>query len=60
MDCNVVMNENMELVELQGTSEKDTFNRLQLNSLLNLAEVGCKDVIDIQKQVLGEGNRLID
>ncbi len=54
VDCNVVMNENMELIELQGTSEKDTFNRLQLNSLLNLAEVGCKDVIDIQKQVLGE------
>ena len=52
-DCNVVMTENGELVEVQITGEKKTFTRKDLNELLNLAEDGIKKLIDIQKDALG-------
>ena len=52
-DCNVVMTETGELVEVQITGEKKTFTRKDLNELLNLAEDGIKKLIDIQKDALG-------
>ena len=52
-DCNVVMTETGELVEVQITGEKKTFTRNDLNELLNLAEDGIKKLIDIQKDALG-------
>ena len=54
VDLNVVMNENLEYVELQGTAEGVAFRRQQLDSLLNLAEIGCKEIIELQKNALGK------
>ena len=52
-DCNVVMTGAGELVEVQITAEKKSFTRAQLNDLLNLAEVGIAELIDLQKDALG-------
>ncbi|MDR5899448.1 ribonuclease PH [Halomonas vilamensis] len=37
-DMNVVMTESGELIEVQGTAEAGTFNRTELNAMLDLAE----------------------
>jgi ribonuclease PH len=51
-DMNVVMDEFGEFIEVQGTAEKKTFHRDQLTALLNLAEQGIKQLINLQKEVL--------
>ncbi|MGQ3889854.1 ribonuclease PH [Legionella sp. CNM-1927-20] len=48
-DMNVVMNEAGEFIELQGTAEDKSFSRTQLNILLDLAEKGVRELIEIQK-----------
>ena len=52
-DCNVVMTGAGELVEVQITGEHKTFSREDLNELLDLADGGIKDLIDLQKDALG-------
>lgn len=48
-DMNVVMNEAGDFIEIQGTAEQAAFTREQLNDLLSLAEKGCQELINIQK-----------
>ncbi len=48
-DMNVVMNEQGEFIEIQGTAEDGSFNRTQLNGLLDLAECGITKLFQIQK-----------
>ena len=50
-DMNIVMNDTGKLIEIQGTAEGRTFNREELDSMLDLAENGIKDIIQIQKKV---------
>lgn len=52
-DCNIVMTGAGELVEVQITGEKKSFTRVELNELLDLAEGGIKDLIELQKDSLG-------
>jgi len=52
VDMNVVMSENGEFIEVQGTSEGNPFHRSQLNSLLDLAEHGITNLIEMQKEIL--------
>jgi len=52
VDFNVVMNENLDLVEVQGTAEDESFNRNQLNQMLDLAEKGIKELMVLQHQAL--------
>ncbi|MDO4794296.1 MAG: ribonuclease PH [Filifactor alocis] len=54
VDMNIVFNDEYRIIEIQGTSEHDTFSREDLNKLLTLAEVGCKEIFDKQKEVLGQ------
>lgn len=54
VDMNIVCNDRYQIVEIQGTSEHDTFSREDLNKLLTLAEAGCKQIFDKQREVLGE------
>ncbi len=54
VDMNIVMTGNGEFVELQGTGEEATFSRSQLNEFLELAEKGIVELIEIQKQALGD------
>ncbi|MBQ7704841.1 MAG: ribonuclease PH [Selenomonadaceae bacterium] len=52
-DCNVVMTGAGEFVEIQITGEKKSFTRADFNEILDLAETGIKNLIDIQKDTLG-------
>ncbi len=54
VDCNVVMTEGLEILEVQGTAEEGSFNRHQLNQILDLAEKGIRELIVAQKQALAE------
>lgn len=49
VDFNVVMTGNLDLIEVQGTAEDKTFNRPQLNQILDLAEVGIKELLSLQE-----------
>ncbi len=52
-DMNVVINEQGEFIEIQGTAEDGSFNRTQLNELLSLAEIGTRQLIELQKSTCG-------
>jgi ribonuclease PH len=52
VDFNVVMNEQLGIIEAQGTAESGTFSRHQLNQLIDLAEKGIKELLDAQRQAL--------
>jgi len=54
VDMNVVMTGNGKFVELQGTGEEATFSVQELQQLLEAAQKGIKELVDIQKQALGE------
>lgn len=51
-DMNVVMTENGQFIEIQGTAEGETFSREESNQLLDLAEKGIYELIVLQKQAL--------
>lgn len=50
IDCNVVLNEELRLIELQGTAEEGSFSRQQLNQILDLAEQGIQSLMALQKK----------
>lgn len=52
VDMNVIMTESMELIEIQGTAEGAPFSRKQLNELVDLAEVGLKQIFAEQRAIL--------
>lgn len=52
-DINVVMTSNKTFVEIQGTAEGETFSRSKFNELLDLAELGCEQLIKAQLNSLG-------
>lgn len=52
VDFNVVMNDQQEIIELQGTAEHHSFNRHQLNQILDFAEKGIQELFVIQQQAL--------
>lgn len=52
VDFNVVMTESGKLVEVQGTAEKELFTRKDLDQILDLAEKGIKELIEVQKRTL--------
>ena len=51
VDMNVVMRDH-DLVEVQGTGEEGVFSRVQLNSLLDAAEVGIREIQGVQRHAL--------
>jgi ribonuclease PH len=52
VDMNVVMADSGDFVEVQGTGEESVFSRTQLNQLLDLAEKGCREWLQIQKKFI--------
>jgi ribonuclease PH len=50
VDCNVVMNDRLDLIEIQGTAEAGSFSRAQLDRILTLAEQGIQQLLDLQLQ----------
>jgi len=53
VDLNVVMQEGGNFVEIQGTGEHGLFGRAELNQMLDVAELGCAQLIAAQKEALG-------
>ncbi len=53
MDMNVVMVGQGQFVEVQGTAEGKPFSKLEMDKLLDLAKKGIKELIGVQKKVLG-------
>ncbi len=51
-DMNVVMNNNNDFIEIQGTAEGHPFNSGELNSMLALAGAGIQQLIKIQEEAL--------
>jgi ribonuclease PH len=54
VDMNVVMSSEGRFVEVQGTGEKGTFDRTQLDALIGLATEGIQTLDAAQRRVLGE------
>lgn len=52
VDANVVILAPDRFVEVQGTGEKDTFGRDQLDQILGLAQSGIARLFEIQRQAL--------
>jgi ribonuclease PH len=48
------MTDQGEYIEVQGTGEDSPFRKDQLQKMLALAEKGCRELNDIQKEILGE------
>ncbi|HOD17380.1 MAG TPA: ribonuclease PH [Candidatus Cloacimonadota bacterium] len=53
VDFNIVMTEDGNFVELQGTGEHGSFSRKELNTLLALSRTAIKKLIKIQKRAVG-------
>lgn len=54
MDMNVVMTGKGEFIEVQGTAEGKPFSQKELNELLDLARLGIKQIIQVQKKNIGK------
>lgn len=54
VDMNIVMTGSGKFIEVQGTAETEPFDRMRLQSMLDLAEAGIKKIIAVQKAALGE------
>lgn len=52
VDMNIIMTDEGEFVEVQGTGEEKPFSRAELNELLDLGEKGIKQMIQVQKDSL--------
>ncbi|GAP94605.1 ribonuclease PH [Leptolyngbya sp. NIES-2104] len=52
IDCNVVMNDALEIIEIQGTAEQGSFTRQQLDQIMNLAEKGIQELLQLQRKAL--------
>jgi ribonuclease PH len=52
VDFNLVANEDLELIEIQGTAEGAPFNKEKLNEIIKVGEKGVTELINLQKQVL--------
>ncbi len=53
VDMNVCMTDRFELVEIQGTAEGRPLPKEKLNEMIELAQKGISEIIEIQKETLG-------
>jgi ribonuclease PH len=53
VDMNVVGSEDGTLIEVQGTAEHGTFDRKQLDAMLDLATIGIRQLVAAQRAVVG-------
>ena len=51
-DFNFVMDENKNIIEIQGTGESGKVTQSQLMKALDMASIAIKDIINIQKKYL--------
>jgi len=54
VDMNVVMTSGGRYVEVQGTAEGTPYSRTELDTMLDLAQKGIAEIIELQEKVLAE------
>jgi ribonuclease PH len=54
-DLNVVMTEDGEFIEVQGTAEAAPFKRAELDAMLDLAAGGIAELVTAQRAALAAG-----
>lgn len=54
VDMNIVMSNGGKFIEVQGTGEQAPFTRKELNEMLDLGEKGIVELIQMQKEILGD------
>ena len=52
-DMNIVMNDGGGFIEVQGTAEGHAFRPEEMQAMMQLAQQGIREIMDIQKQALG-------
>jgi len=58
VDMNVVQTDRSQLVEVQVSAEKNPFSRKALNVLMQLADKGISEIIQVQRDILIKKSRL--
>jgi len=54
VDFNLVLTEDLQFVEIQGSGEESTFSQEQFDAMLALGKQGVADLIAAQRAVIGE------
>jgi len=52
VDFNLVLNENLDIIEMQGTAEEGSYSRQQMNQILDMGELGIKQLLAAQRAVI--------
>ncbi|MBE9157571.1 ribonuclease PH [Nodosilinea sp. LEGE 06152] len=50
VDFNLVLNESLNIIEVQGTAEEGSFSRQQMNQILEVGELGVKQLLAAQQE----------
>ncbi len=53
-DLNLVMTDNLQLIEIQGTGEENPFTKEELSEMLEIGSAAIEQIIEIQKSSLQE------
>ena len=59
VDFNVVMNQHLGIIEVQGTAEEGSFSRTQLNQLLDVAQKGIQELLIAQREAIADWDTLL-
>ncbi|MCS6266816.1 MAG: hypothetical protein H2174_04540, partial [Vampirovibrio sp.] len=52
VDANIVMNAEGEFIEVQATSEDKPFSRKAMDELMDVAQAGIAQLLELQQQAL--------
>lgn len=58
VDFNVVMNQHLGIIEVQGTAESGSFTRHQLNQLMDFAEKGIQQLLIAQRDAIPDWEQI--
>ncbi len=58
VDFNVVMNQHLGIIEVQGTAEEGSFTRQQLNQLMDFSEKGIQHLLTAQREAISDWDKL--
>jgi len=58
VDFNIVMTEDLNFVELQGSGEESTFSGDEMTAMLDLARKGIVEITELQKQAILDADKM--
>lgn len=54
VDMNIIMTGSGKFIEVQGTAEREPFDSNMMNKMIKLAKKGIKELIGVQREMLGK------